>query len=346
MTTETNKTYRALPREEIDALKQRRCRADDWTNVQVAEGFAPDALEDVTFSAPVKLGQVVEVRNVKLHRCIVGDGVVIGNVPGGISNYDIAEGARIQNVDVLATTGESSFGNGVTVEALNEGGGRELKIFDRLSAQLAYLMICYRHRPKLIERLESIIDAYIANVRSDRGEVGRDAHIVNCGTLLNLRIGPAACLDGAARLENGSINSCPEAPARVGTGVIAKDFIIGSGSRVDGQALLTDCLTMCKNIGLSMDILDFDFASRLLIAGTGLKFSPEKVTEALNGVIERDRRMNIDFGVTADQDTLPRRFTQEPLEAGASKGQVVPVERMVKEYYQLKGWDGKGVPRD
>ncbi|OQY03341.1 MAG: hypothetical protein B6I22_11875 [Desulfobacteraceae bacterium 4572_123] len=112
------------------------------------------------------------------------------------------------------------------------------------------------------------------------------------------------------------------------------------------QALLTDCLTMCKNIGLSMDILDFDFASRLLIAGTGLKFSPEKVTEALNGVIERDRRINIDFGVTADQDTLPRRFTQEPLEAGASKGQVVPVERMVKEYYQLKGWDGKGVPRD
>jgi len=112
------------------------------------------------------------------------------------------------------------------------------------------------------------------------------------------------------------------------------------------QALLTDCLTMCKNIGLSMDILDFDFAARLLSAGTGLKFSPEKVDDALRGVIDKDRKMNIDFGVNADQDTLPRRFTHEPLKTGASKGQVVPVDRMVKEYYKARGWDQRGVPRD
>ena len=112
------------------------------------------------------------------------------------------------------------------------------------------------------------------------------------------------------------------------------------------QALLTDCLTMCKNIGLSMDILDFDFASRLLTAGTGLKFTPEKVNDALKGVIDRDRKMNIDFGVTAAQDTLPRRFTHEPLKEGASKGQVVPIGRLVKEYYIAKGWDAQGVPQD
>ena len=112
------------------------------------------------------------------------------------------------------------------------------------------------------------------------------------------------------------------------------------------QALLTDCLTMCKNIGLSMDILDFDFASRLLTAGTGLKFTPAKVDEALKRIIDRDRKMNIDFGVTAVQDTLPRRFTHEPLKEGASKGQVVPVGRMVKEYYKAKGWDDRGNPQD
>jgi aldehyde:ferredoxin oxidoreductase len=111
------------------------------------------------------------------------------------------------------------------------------------------------------------------------------------------------------------------------------------------QALLTDCLTMCKNIGLSMDVLDFDFAARLLRTGTGLEFTPQKVDEALNGVIEKDRRMNIDFGVTASMDTLPKRFTHEPLREGASKGQVVPVERMVKEYYRLKGWDDYGNPQ-
>jgi aldehyde:ferredoxin oxidoreductase len=112
------------------------------------------------------------------------------------------------------------------------------------------------------------------------------------------------------------------------------------------QALLTDCLTMCKNIGLSMDIMDFDFASRLLRAGTGLNFSPMNVDAALKGVINRDRKMNIDFGVTADQDTLPKRFTAEPLTEGASKGEVVPVKRMVEEYYKIKGWDEKGNPPD
>jgi len=110
------------------------------------------------------------------------------------------------------------------------------------------------------------------------------------------------------------------------------------------QALLTDCLSMCKNIGLSMDIMDFDFASQLLRAGTGLNFTPDKVDAALIGVINRDRKLNIDFGVKADQDTLPKRFTSEPLKEGASKGQVVPVKRMVAEYYKIKGWDENGVP--
>jgi len=110
------------------------------------------------------------------------------------------------------------------------------------------------------------------------------------------------------------------------------------------QALLTDCMTMCKNIGLSMDIIDFEFASGLLIAGTGLRFTPNTIDKALRGIIEIDRRMNIDFGIDAGEDTLPKRFTQEPLTEGPSKGTVVPIERMVKDYYRLRGWDEKGNP--
>jgi aldehyde:ferredoxin oxidoreductase len=110
------------------------------------------------------------------------------------------------------------------------------------------------------------------------------------------------------------------------------------------QALLTDCLTMCKNVGLSMDILDFDFAARLLRAGTGLKFTTAAVNDALRGVIVSDRRLNIDFGIDSSQDTLPGRFTEEPLTEGASMGQVVPIREMVQEYYAVKGWDKNGVP--
>jgi len=111
------------------------------------------------------------------------------------------------------------------------------------------------------------------------------------------------------------------------------------------QALLTDCLTMCKNIGLSMDILDFEFASRLLAAGTGLDFNPDRMDRSLRGIIDAERKMNIDFGIDASMDTLPHRFTHEPLEEGPSKDQVVPVGEMVKEYYKLRGWDDQGRPR-
>ncbi|MCP4693913.1 MAG: aldehyde ferredoxin oxidoreductase family protein [Desulfobacterales bacterium] len=110
------------------------------------------------------------------------------------------------------------------------------------------------------------------------------------------------------------------------------------------QALLTDCMTMCKNIGLSMDIIDFEFAAALLTAGTGLKFTPDRLIKSLNGIIDAERFLNLDFGVDASQDDLPHRFVHEPLTEGPSKGQVVPVKAMVKDYYCLKGWDEHGVP--
>jgi len=111
------------------------------------------------------------------------------------------------------------------------------------------------------------------------------------------------------------------------------------------QALLTDCLTMCKNVGLSMDVMDFELASDLLKAGTGLKFTEDAINKALRAAIDNDRRMNIDFGITSEDDTLPHRFTHEPLAEGASKGQVVPVRDMVREYYKIRGWDENGVPK-
>jgi aldehyde:ferredoxin oxidoreductase len=110
------------------------------------------------------------------------------------------------------------------------------------------------------------------------------------------------------------------------------------------QALLTDCMTMCKNIGLSMDVLDVDLGADLLAAGTGLKFTPDRLDKSLRGIIDIDRKLNIDFGIEPAMDTLPHRFTHEPLTEGPSKGQTVPVDMMVQEYYRLRGWDSRGKP--
>ena len=127
------------------------------------------------------------------------------------------------------------------MSVLNETGGREVPIYNRLSAQMAYLMAMYRHRPDLIGRLRQLVADYTATVTSDCGTIGRGVHIVNTGTIRNLCIGDACRIDGASRLDNGTINSCPEAPVTIGANVTAQDFIISSGACVSDGAVLSRC---------------------------------------------------------------------------------------------------------
>jgi aldehyde:ferredoxin oxidoreductase len=101
-------------------------------------------------------------------------------------------------------------------------------------------------------------------------------------------------------------------------------------------ALLTDCLTMCKNVGLCMDVLDFESAAGLLRAGTGVDCGADELERAMADSVERDRRLNRAFGVGEADDTLPRRFVEEPLPDGPSAGSTVDIERMVREYHALR----------
>jgi aldehyde:ferredoxin oxidoreductase len=103
-------------------------------------------------------------------------------------------------------------------------------------------------------------------------------------------------------------------------------------------ALLTDCLTMCKNIGLCMDVLSFESAAGLLKKGTGVDYAPEYLEKILGEAVDRDHRFNRSFGLTRKDDTLPLRFRTEPLKRGPSKGSTVDIHRMVDEYYTLHNW--------
>ncbi len=104
-------------------------------------------------------------------------------------------------------------------------------------------------------------------------------------------------------------------------------------------ALLTDCLTMCKNIGLCMGVLELETAADLLNRGTGLEYSAEYLEQILGEAVQRDRRLNLKFGMRREHDTLPERFQKEPLLRGATAGSTVDIHRMVDEYYRLHGWE-------
>ncbi len=56
------------------------------------------------------------------------------------------------------------------------------------------------------------------------------------------------------------------------------------------------------------------------------------------------RIFNLKCGATRRDDTLPERFLKEPLAEGGSKGEVVDLEPMLDNYYELRGWNKNGVP--
>lgn len=246
--------YRHLTEDEVLQLKSQSCLADDWRKVWVAEKFTTEYVHHTRFSGEVRLGvfetefllpggirKHAGLRHVTLHHVTVGDNCCIENVQNYIANYEIGHDTFIENVDIMLVDGVSKFGNGVEVAVLNETGGREVLINDKLSAHLAYITTLYRHRPDLIARIKAITDFYSNKHASAVGTVGSHVMILNTGSIKNVRVGDYCRISGTCRLYNGSINSNEEAPVHIGDGVICDDFIISSGSSVDDGAMLTRC---------------------------------------------------------------------------------------------------------
>ena len=246
--------YRKLNEIEVQALKNQGCSAVDWNNVEVAQEFKTDYIYYTRFSGEVKLGvfeyeftlaggmkKHAGLYHTTLHNVTVGNNCCIENVKNYIANYQIGDYTFIENVDIILVDGRSKFGNGVEVAVLNETGGREVPIYDRLSAHQAYIMALYRHRPILIERLHDMVNRYAEENASEMGTIGRHVTIVDSGYIKNVRVGDYCEIEGASRLKNGSLNSNREAPVHIGCGVICDDFIVSSGSSVEDGSMLTRC---------------------------------------------------------------------------------------------------------
>ena len=248
----TKSNFRPLSDDEVRQLIHQGCSSEQWATVYVSEGFRTDRVHYSRFSGTVYLGlnnstlrdhAGVEVPS-GIYRstiidCTIGDNARIASVGIHLAFYDIGENVRIENIGTMEVSPHARFGNGVKVDVLNEGGGREVILFSDLDAQFAHMMCLHRYRSKLIEALSAIADKAAASVVSDRGNVGKGACIISTIKISDVNIGEYATVDGAAKLVNGTILSTSECPTTVGAGVQAEDFIIGEASIVDGGAIIS-----------------------------------------------------------------------------------------------------------
>jgi hypothetical protein len=246
--------YRKLSNEEIGQLIIQGCFCEDWNLIEVSPDFLPDNIIRTRFSGHNRLGRFDEeitlfggvrmktgIVNANIHNCTIENNALISSVKSYIANYKIGERVVIHNLNQLAVENKSSFGNGIRIKVINESGGREIPIYDHLSAHVAYIMALYRHRTKAIEVMEKFVADYTDFISDTVGEIGNCVHIINCGIMRNVKIGPHALLEGVSKLVNGTINSSEADPVEIGQGVILENFIICSGTRITDSTLISNC---------------------------------------------------------------------------------------------------------
>ncbi|MDH7513379.1 MAG: aldehyde ferredoxin oxidoreductase family protein [Clostridiales bacterium] len=107
--------------------------------------------------------------------------------------------------------------------------------------------------------------------------------------------------------------------------------------------ILQDSLGVCRFTGFAFSL---DPWARMASGVTGLDFSTAVLEEVANRVAALERLFNIDAGMTAADDTLPERFSREPIVVAGEERVIPPeaIDRLRSDYYRARGWDEEGRP--
>ena len=112
----------------------------------------------------------------------------------------------------------------------------------------------------------------------------------------------------------------------------------------DTQLVMTivDSLAFCSSMRF---VLGLEAMLSLYRAVTGVALDQPSALRIAEQVINLERLFNVREGLTRKDDSLPERLVKEVMPSGPSRGNLVPLERMLDEYYALMGWDSEGVPQ-
>lgn len=222
--SENKEIMRSLNVVEINLLQRQGCNASNWNEIKISPDLDLFNIQNVNFSGEV----------------MIHSGVVLREIPGGIGGCVIKENARIENVASLKFDPEANHGVGTPVAVLDETGSRSVYIYPGISSQVATLMA---REPRWVKNmLDSSIREFLDS-RMTPPHIGENAVVRNCGPIKNVSIGNEVIVDGASRLENGSLinNAAPgKCFTFVGNSVEAENFILEDG-RIESKCLITNC---------------------------------------------------------------------------------------------------------
>ncbi|RLG47526.1 MAG: aldehyde ferredoxin oxidoreductase [Thermoproteota archaeon] len=110
---------------------------------------------------------------------------------------------------------------------------------------------------------------------------------------------------------------------------------------------VVEAVGVCKYGTVIPPVFYYGDLARALTLVTGREFTEAELRLIGERIVNLQRAFNVRLGITRKDDTLPERFTKEPMPRGPAKGQVVELDQMLDEYYTCRGWDLEtGIPRE
>ncbi|MFX1539294.1 MAG: aldehyde ferredoxin oxidoreductase family protein [Promethearchaeota archaeon] len=120
--------------------------------------------------------------------------------------------------------------------------------------------------------------------------------------------------------------------------------------RIEGKAGLVnlfqnlsaamDSMILCRFTTFAFSVQDY---ADLVTAATDLSVNGKELLQIGERIWNLERLFNIREGFSAKDDCLPPRFSK-PLPEGGSRNRIVHLEKMLPEYYRIRGWSSQGHP--
>jgi len=94
---------------------------------------------------------------------------------------------------------------------------------------------------------------------------------------------------------------------------------------------------------VAIRLIDFSLYTKTWSAITGYKISKRDMLKAGERIYVLERYMNTREGISAKDDTLPEKLLKD-FRKSDNKKRSIPLERMVRRFYTLRGFDQNGIP--
>ena len=109
----------------------------------------------------------------------------------------------------------------------------------------------------------------------------------------------------------------------------------------EDRLIIFDALILCR---FYRDLYQWEELATIIKGVTGLELDTKQMRSIAGRISSATRRFNIREGLRPEDDKLPKRFYKEVLPETKKIITEEEMDRLLKDYYKVRGWDEQGVP--